>query len=50
VLGHPAVSVATPATSKAHHMADNLGGGAGGVPDERARRRMAELVDALPQA
>jgi len=49
-LGHPAVTVVTPATSKARHMADNLGGGAGRVPDERARRRMAELVDALPQA
>ncbi len=50
VLGHPAVTVVTPATSKAANMADNLGGGAGRVPDERTRRRMAEFVDALPQA
>ena len=48
VLGHPAVTVVTPATSKARHMADNLGGGRGRLPDERTRRRMAEFVDALP--
>jgi aryl-alcohol dehydrogenase-like predicted oxidoreductase len=50
VLGHPAVTVVTPATSKAHHMVDNLGGGAGRVPDEDTRRRMAEFVNALPPA
>jgi aryl-alcohol dehydrogenase-like predicted oxidoreductase len=48
VLGHPAVTVVTPATSKTRHMADNLGGGAGRLPDEAMRRRMAEFVDALP--
>ena len=48
VLGHPAVTVVTPATSNAAHMADNLAGGRGRLPDEGARRRMAELVDALP--
>ncbi len=50
VLGHPAVSVVTPATSKARHMADNLGGGAGRLPDAKMRRRMADYVDALPSA
>ena len=50
VLGHAAVTVVTPATSKARHMADNLGGGTGRVPDETTRRRMAELVDELPDA
>jgi len=48
VLGHPAVTVVTPATSKAKHMADNLAGGTGRVPDEAMRLRMAEFVDALP--
>jgi aryl-alcohol dehydrogenase-like predicted oxidoreductase len=48
VLGHPAVTVVTPATSQARHLADNLGGGIGRVPDEATRRRMAEFVDALP--
>jgi aryl-alcohol dehydrogenase-like predicted oxidoreductase len=50
VLGHPAVTVVTPATSKARHMADNLGGGIGRIPDESMRRRMAALVDASPAA
>lgn len=48
VLAHPAVTVVTPATSKASHMIDNLGGGIGRLPDAAARRRMVELVDALP--
>jgi aryl-alcohol dehydrogenase-like predicted oxidoreductase len=50
VLGHPAVTVVTPATSKAKHMVDNLGGGRGRLPDADTRRKMAEFVDALPQA
>ena len=50
VLGHPAVTVVTPSTSQAKHMADNIGGGIGRLPDEAMRRRMAELVDALPPA
>jgi aryl-alcohol dehydrogenase-like predicted oxidoreductase len=48
VLGHPAVTVVTPATSKVGHMVDNLRGGAGRLPDEAARKRMAAFVDALP--
>jgi len=31
-------------------MADNIGGGIGRLPDEATRKRMAELVDALPPA
>jgi aryl-alcohol dehydrogenase-like predicted oxidoreductase len=50
VLGHPAVTVVTPATSQASHMADNIGGGIGRIPDEATRKRMAEFVDALPPA
>ncbi len=50
VLGHPAVTVVTPATSKARHMVDNLGGGIGRLPDTDTRGKMAEFVDALPQA
>jgi aryl-alcohol dehydrogenase-like predicted oxidoreductase len=50
VLGHPAVTVVTPATSQARHLADNLGAGAGRLPDAAMRRRMAEFVDALPAA
>jgi aryl-alcohol dehydrogenase-like predicted oxidoreductase len=48
VLGHPAVTVVTPATSQARHLADNLGAGTGRLPDAATRRRMADFVDALP--
>lgn len=50
VAAHPAVTCVTPATSKARNMADNLGGGRGRLPDADQRRRMAELIDALPAA
>ncbi len=50
VLSHPAITVVTPATSQAKHMADNIGGGIGRLPDEATRQKMAELVDALPPA
>lgn len=50
VASHPAVTVITPTTSQARHMADNLGGGRGRLPDEATRQRMIELVDALPPA
>ena len=47
IISHPAVTCAIPATSKLHHMADNLGAGFGGMPDEETRRRMAAFVDSL---
>lgn len=50
VVSHPAVTAVTPATSQARHMADNIGGGIGRLPDAATRQRMAELVDALPPA
>lgn len=50
VLGHRAVTVVTPATSQPKNMLDNLGGGIGRLPDEPLRKRIAEFVDALPQA
>jgi len=48
VISHPAVTVARVGTTKATHMLDNMGGGIGRLPDEATRRRMAELIDALP--
>lgn len=48
VLSHPAVTAVTPATSRAQHMIDNIGGGIGRLPNEATRQRMAEFVDALP--
>jgi aryl-alcohol dehydrogenase-like predicted oxidoreductase len=50
VLGHSAVTVATPATSKPRNMSDNLGAATGRMPDEAARQRMEAFVDGLPQA
>ncbi len=50
VVGHPAVTVVTPATSQAKHMIDNLGAAVGPLPDEALRRRMVQFVEALPSA
>jgi len=50
VISHPAVTAATPATSRPEHMADNIGGGIGRLPDEAMRARIAAFVDALPPA
>jgi aryl-alcohol dehydrogenase-like predicted oxidoreductase len=50
VVSHPSISAATPATSQAKNMLDNIGGGLGKLPDEATRRRMAAFVDALPSA
>ncbi len=50
VISHPAVTVARPGTTKPAHMLENLGGGLGRLPNEATRKRMAELVDALPPA
>lgn len=47
---HPAVTVVTPATSKPHHMLDNIGAAYGELPDEAMQRRMAAFIDALPSA
>jgi diketogulonate reductase-like aldo/keto reductase len=44
VLGHPAVTVVIPGTSKAEHMKDNVGAGMGIVADAAARERIAAAV------
>ncbi len=50
LVANPAVTAVTPATSSAEHMADDIGGGIGRLPDEATRRKMTEFVDALPEA
>jgi aryl-alcohol dehydrogenase-like predicted oxidoreductase len=50
VASHPDVTAITPATSRASNMADNLGGAVGRLPNAEQRRRMIELIDALPPA
>jgi len=47
IVSHPAVTCVIPATSKAHHMADNLGAGFGELPDSAARKRMADYFNNL---
>ncbi len=44
ILGHPAVTCAIPATSKAKHLVDNMQAGLGRQPDAAMRERMARLV------
>jgi aryl-alcohol dehydrogenase-like predicted oxidoreductase len=48
VASHPAVTAITPATSKPANMADNMGAAVGVLPDAAMRKRMIELVEALP--
>ena len=43
ILSHPAVTCVIPATSKPHHMIDNLGAGIGEMPDAATRKRMADF-------
>jgi diketogulonate reductase-like aldo/keto reductase len=47
VLGHPAMTVVTPATSQPDHMLENLSGGIGPFPDEPMRKRMIAVIDNL---
>lgn len=47
VVSHPAVTVATPATSRPRHVVDNLGAATGGLPDAEARRRMVAYIEGL---
>jgi diketogulonate reductase-like aldo/keto reductase len=47
VVAHPSVTCVIPATSKPHHMADNLGAGFGPLPDEATRQKMAAYFDAI---
>jgi diketogulonate reductase-like aldo/keto reductase len=45
VVSHPAVTCAIPGTGKPEHMRDNLAAGQGAMPDENARKRMADYLD-----
>src|SRR5262245_49057984 len=47
IVSHPAVTCAIPGTGKAEHLADNLAAGAGPLPGEALRKRMAEHFDSL---
>jgi diketogulonate reductase-like aldo/keto reductase len=47
ILSHPAVTCAIPATSKPHHLVDNMTAGIGRMPDAAMRRKMASFMDAI---
>ncbi|MCU0841941.1 MAG: aldo/keto reductase [Thiobacillaceae bacterium] len=47
VVSHPAVTCAIPATSRADHMAENMGAARGRLPDDALRQRMAEHFASL---
>lgn len=46
-ISHPAVTVATPATSQPRNVVDNLGAATGRLPDEAGRKRMFEHIQSL---
>jgi aryl-alcohol dehydrogenase-like predicted oxidoreductase len=46
---HPAVTAVTPATSKPHHMVDNMTAARGRLPDQSERKRMVDFIAALPE-
>lgn len=48
VVSHPAVTCAIPATRRVDHVRENLAAGAGRLPDEAMRKRMAAHVASLP--
>ncbi|WP_132998651.1 aldo/keto reductase [Luteimonas arsenica] len=47
VVSHPAVTAATPATSQARNVIDNLGAATGRLPDEAGRKRMVAHIESL---
>jgi diketogulonate reductase-like aldo/keto reductase len=47
IVAHPAVTCAIPATARPEHIKDNMAAGIGPLPDESARKRMAEHFSAL---
>jgi diketogulonate reductase-like aldo/keto reductase len=47
VVGHPAVTVAIPATNDPAHLRDNMAAGTGRLPDEAMRQRMSSYFESL---
>ena len=47
ILGHPAVTCIIPATSKIHHMQDNMQANFGRVPDAAQREEMLRIFESL---
>jgi len=47
IVSHPAVTCAIPATTKVHHLRDNMAAGYGQLPDAAMRKRMQDYFAAL---
>lgn len=47
IISHPAVTCAIPATSKPHHMQENINAVYGLLPDQATRKKMTEFFDSL---
>jgi aryl-alcohol dehydrogenase-like predicted oxidoreductase len=47
ILSYPAVNVVIPGTSDPEHLVDNMGAGYGRMPDEAARQKMVQFIEAL---
>jgi diketogulonate reductase-like aldo/keto reductase len=47
IISHPAVTCVIPATTKPHHMVDNLAAGFGALPDDKTRQRIVTLYESL---
>jgi diketogulonate reductase-like aldo/keto reductase len=47
VVSHPSVTCAIPATSKVHHMTDNMVAGFGKLPSPSMRKRMIQYFTSL---
>jgi aryl-alcohol dehydrogenase-like predicted oxidoreductase len=47
IVSHPAVTCVIPATTKLHHLQDNMGAGIGRQPDAALRKKMEVFFDAL---
>ena len=47
IVSHPAVTCVIPATSKVHHMQDNMAAGYGQLPTKDMRKRMLDTFESL---
>jgi len=47
IISHPAVTCAIPATSKVHHMTDNMQAMYGRLPDAQMRKKMLQYFEAI---
>lgn len=47
IVSHPGVTCVIPATSKVHHLQDNMAAGFGSLPDSAMRKRMVDYFESL---